>query len=41
MADAGPIWAELAHEHGLRKTELTRVASFWHTDADLGATWNA
>ena len=36
MADAGPIWDELAKTHGLQPNALSRVASFWHSDADLG-----
>ncbi len=35
MADAGPIWADIARRHGLVEPELDRVASFWHTDGDL------
>jgi nucleoside-diphosphate-sugar epimerase len=36
LADAAPIWADLAKKHGLAETDLSRVASPWHTDADLG-----
>jgi nucleoside-diphosphate-sugar epimerase len=36
MADAGPVWSEVARRHGLVEPDLDRVASFWHTDADLG-----
>ena len=36
MADAGPSWTELAARHGLVEPDLSRVASPWHTDADLG-----
>lgn len=36
MADADGVWAELVAEHGLAEADLTRVASWWHTDADLG-----
>ncbi len=36
MADAGPIWDALVREHGLAANPLSRVASFWHSDADLG-----
>lgn len=36
MADAAPIWAEIVDTHGLAPHPLSRVASFWHTDADLG-----
>jgi nucleoside-diphosphate-sugar epimerase len=36
LADAGPIWAEIARRHGLAEPDLGRLASAWHTDADLG-----
>jgi len=36
MADAGPVWARLVAEHGLAEPDLTRVASWWHSDSDLG-----
>ncbi|WP_127783651.1 SDR family oxidoreductase [Rhodococcus sp. X156] len=36
MADAAPVWAELAARERLREHDLHRVASWWHTDADLG-----
>ncbi len=36
LADAGPIWAEIARKHGLVEPDLGRLASAWHTDADLG-----
>jgi nucleoside-diphosphate-sugar epimerase len=36
MGDAGPVWAEIARRHHLAEQELNRVASMWHTDADLG-----
>ncbi|WP_158809794.1 SDR family oxidoreductase [Beijerinckia sp. L45] len=36
LADAGPIWTELARKHGLAETDLGKLASAWHTDADLG-----
>jgi nucleoside-diphosphate-sugar epimerase len=36
MADAGPIWSRIAAEHGLAEADLGRLASPWHTDADLG-----
>ncbi|KQM16769.1 NAD-dependent dehydratase [Plantibacter sp. Leaf171] len=29
-------WAELVAEHGLVEPDLARVASWWHTDGDLG-----
>ncbi len=36
LADAAPAWAEIARRHGLVEPDLGRLASAWHTDADLG-----
>jgi hypothetical protein len=36
LADAGPIWADIARKHGLAEPDLSVLASPWHTDADLG-----
>lgn len=36
MADAGPVWERVVAEHGLVEPDLARVASWWHTDSDLG-----
>jgi nucleoside-diphosphate-sugar epimerase len=36
LAGAGPIWAEIARRHGLVEPDLAKLASAWHTDADLG-----
>ena len=36
MADAGPIWADIARKHDLAEKDLGVLASAWHTDADLG-----
>jgi nucleoside-diphosphate-sugar epimerase len=36
LADAGPVWAEIARRHGLVEPDLRVLASAWHTDADLG-----
>jgi nucleoside-diphosphate-sugar epimerase len=36
LADAGPIWAEIAAKHKLVQPDLKVLASAWHTDADLG-----
>lgn len=36
MAAAGPAWREIAQRHGLVEPHLDRLASAWHTDADLG-----
>jgi nucleoside-diphosphate-sugar epimerase len=36
LADAAPVWAEMARRYGLAEPDLGRLASAWHTDADLG-----
>jgi nucleoside-diphosphate-sugar epimerase len=36
LADAAPIWAEIARKHRLTETDLGVITSAWHTDADLG-----
>ena len=36
MAGDGPVWAEIAARHGLAEPDLAKLASPWHTDADLG-----
>ena len=36
MADAAPTWAEIVAQHDLVEPDLGRLASWWHTDADLG-----
>ena len=36
MAQDGPAWAEIAARHGLAEPNLEKLASPWHTDADLG-----
>ena len=38
MADASEVWPEIVQRHGLRDTEVEKIASWWHTDADLGRT---
>jgi nucleoside-diphosphate-sugar epimerase len=38
MADAAEIWPEIVRRHGLRETDVETLASWWHTDADLGRT---
>jgi nucleoside-diphosphate-sugar epimerase len=35
MAGMEEAWAALAEREGLAETELSRVASWWHTDADM------
>ena len=36
MADDAAPWAQLAAAHGLVETDIDRLVSPWHTDADLG-----
>ena len=36
LADAASAWAGIARRHGLVEPDLDRLASAWHTDADLG-----
>ncbi len=36
MAGDGPLWRKLALREGLAEPDLGRLASPWHTDADLG-----
>ena len=36
MTGMDATWEAIAHEHGLAETDLGRLASWWHTDADLG-----
>ncbi|MGC1303500.1 MAG: SDR family oxidoreductase [Caulobacteraceae bacterium] len=36
MADDAPAWAKVAERHGLVETDISRLTSAWHTDADLG-----
>ena len=38
MADAAEVWPEIVHRHGLRDISVNTLASWWHTDADLGRT---
>jgi nucleoside-diphosphate-sugar epimerase len=35
LADAAPIWAEIARKYSLAEPNLDTLASAWHTDADL------
>lgn len=35
MVTIGPVWKSIASEHGLVEPNLDRLASAWHTDADL------
>ena len=36
MAGTEPVWTALAERDGLREPDIDRVASWWHTDGDLG-----
>ena len=36
LADARPVWAEIARKHNLAVSDFDAVASPWHTDLDLG-----
>lgn len=36
MAGKAELWSDIARRHGLAEARLDRVASFWHTDSDLG-----
>jgi nucleoside-diphosphate-sugar epimerase len=36
MAGAAPIWDRLVERHDLQPTRLEEIASWWHSDADLG-----
>jgi nucleoside-diphosphate-sugar epimerase len=36
MAGDGPAWRNIAAREGLAEPDLSRLASAWHTDADLG-----
>jgi nucleoside-diphosphate-sugar epimerase len=38
MADAPEVWPEIVRRHGLRDLDVETLASWWHTDADLGRT---
>ncbi|MEJ5902997.1 SDR family oxidoreductase [Ochrobactrum teleogrylli] len=36
MADAGPIWRDIALRNGLVEPDINRLATWWHSDADFG-----
>jgi nucleoside-diphosphate-sugar epimerase len=38
MADMEPVWDRMVAKHGLQNNPLKAVASWWHSDADLGRT---
>jgi len=41
MQEAASVWQELAQRENLREKDITRLASWWHTDADLGRPMEA
>ena len=38
LADAGDVWPEIVRRYGLEEIGVDTLASWWHTDADLGRT---
>ena len=38
MADAAPVWDRIVEKHDLAPHRLEELASWWHSDADLGRT---
>jgi nucleoside-diphosphate-sugar epimerase len=38
MAEAADVWPRIVEKHGLRNLDVGRLASWWHSDADLGRT---
>jgi nucleoside-diphosphate-sugar epimerase len=36
LADAAPLWAEISSRYRLLESDIARLVSPWHTDADLG-----
>ena len=36
MIDSAAVWAEIAAKHDLVEPDISRVASWWHSDGDLG-----
>jgi hypothetical protein len=36
IAEAGPVWDRIVAKHNLVPTKLEELASWWHTDGDLG-----
>ncbi|WNN49545.1 SDR family oxidoreductase [Siccibacter colletis] len=41
MQDAADAWREIAERYQLREADITKLASWWHTDADLGRPMEA
>jgi nucleoside-diphosphate-sugar epimerase len=38
MKNVAPIWRKIAEKHNLAEPDVDRLASWWHTDGDLGRT---
>jgi nucleoside-diphosphate-sugar epimerase len=38
MADAPAVWSQIVARHGLQDISVNKLASWWHSDADLGRT---
>jgi hypothetical protein len=38
MAETADVWPRIVQKHGLRDLDVGRLASWWHSDADLGRT---
>ena len=36
LADAAPVWKQIAAKYGLAESDMNVLVSAWHTDADLG-----
>lgn len=36
MKDAAPVWQKIVAKHGLKNVPIDQLASWWHTDLDLG-----
>ncbi len=36
MKDIGPVWEEMARRYELVESDIGKLASWWHSDADLG-----
>jgi hypothetical protein len=41
MQDAAEVWREVAARYQLREADISKLASWWHTDADLGRPMEA
>lgn len=41
MQQAPDAWQDIAQRHHLREADISRLASWWHTDADLGRPMEA